>query len=672
MTRFRIAVGTTLTAALTAGLAVAGPNAPGAAADPALVVEESFLQIVAHQDDDILFMNPDLSREYTAPSVTVYLTAGETADARFADPCAYAASRDTGARAARARIAGVADPTWTVTPLRLSTGRTVELDTLDQAPQVKLVFFKLHSSGRTPDAGQATLDTLFSEGPAGPTYASTLGSGAVDGRCDATYADQRYRHDELVASLTDVMHRFRPTVVLAQDPRVGYGYTRETTNLADNSDHIGGARFAGEAVAGYHGPDGNGRVLLRNYRDYNVRIDPPNVSPGAADEKRKTFLAYLGPNRNGAGRPYSGRYDPQPDPDEAQFYAMFPGRQYVRWSNGTAWSALDGGGSLNAFAVLDGRVQVWRETVPGGDWSGPAAVPGGEDLAPALGVVKDGSGLIHLFGIRLGDNRIVTTTRTATGAWSDWTALGNPNPDEPQYVGSPVPVLGRNGLLTVFVRNGGGGVSAVSQLPQGGWTADWADLRGSWVRDGLAAALAPDGRIELFAPSKDGIVHWRQSAPDGPFVQDAGLLGPAPAGPVTVGRNADGRLEIFYQQAGSGQVGTQYVRTDGSWTTSPDSLGGPATLEGVSVVTGGDGRMTVAARNGGAGVSLVSQTAPDRGFATTWPDLGSVIIGAPTVVLDAAGREVVLALGRDARLHAVRRTAAGADSPFGAWQRAGS
>ncbi|MEV0536968.1 PIG-L family deacetylase [Kitasatospora sp. NPDC050463] len=671
MTCFRIPARTTLAAALTAGLAVIVPPAPDAAAD-SVPVAESFLQIVAHQDDDILFMNPDLSRQYDSPSVTVYLTAGETTDPRFADPCAYAASRAVGARAAHARIAGVTDPTWTVTPLRLSTGRTVELDTLDQAPQVKLVFFKLHSSGRDPVAGQAALDTLFKEGPAGPGYISTLGSIAVDGRCDATYADQQYRHDDLVASLTDVMRRFRPTVVLAQDPRVGYGYTREITNLADNSDHIGGARFAGKALAGYHGPDGNGRVLLRNYRDYNVRIDPPNIPPGVALDKRWTFLTYLGPNRNGFGQPYSGRYDPQPDPAEESFYAMFPGRQYVRWSNGTAWSALDGSGSLNAFAVLDGRVQVWRETAPGGGWSGPAAVPGGAGLAAALGVVKDGSGLIHLFGIRLEDNRIVTTAQSASGTWTDWTTLGNPNPGTPDYVGSPVPVLGHNGLLTVFVRNGGGGVSAVSQLPQGGWTTDWADLHGSWVRDGLAAALAPDGGIELFAPSKDGILHWRQSGPDGPFVPDAGLLGPAPAGPITVGRNADGRLEIFYQQAGSGQVGTQYVRTDGSWTTSPDSLGGPATLEGVSVVTGGDGRMTVAARNGGAGVSLVSQTAPDRGFAADWPDLGSVIIGAPTVTTDAAGREVVLALGRDARLYAVRRTAVGANSPFGAWQRAGS
>ncbi|MER7754975.1 PIG-L family deacetylase [Kitasatospora sp. NPDC097643] len=670
--QFRIPARVALAAALATVPALAGTGIAGTA--QAATAPESFLQIVAHQDDDILFMNPDLSREYAAPSVTVYLTAGETVDARFPSPCAYAASRDTGARAAHARIAGVTAPTWTVTPLRLSNGRTVEVDTLDQAPQVKLVFLKLHSSGDKNypgGTGQTTLAGLFGAGSGGSSAVTTLGSLPADGACDAAYAGQSYRHDDLVASLTELMNRFRPTVVLAQDPRVAYNYTRDITNLADNSDHIGGARFAGKAALGYHGPDGNGHFLLRNYRDYNVRIDPENVSPGVADDKRKTFLAYLGPNRNGVTGNYSGKYDPQPDPNEANFYAMFPARQYVRWSNGTARSVLDGAGSLNAFGVLDGRVQAWRESAPGGDWSGPTAVPGGEGLAPSLGVVKDAAGLIHLFGIRLDDNRIVTTAQTAPGTWSGWTDLGNPNPADPQYVGSPVPVLGHNGLLTVLVRNGGGGVSAVSQLPQGGWTANWADLGGGWVRDGLAAALATDGRVDVFAPAKDGIRHWRQSAPDGPFVQDAAFLGPAPAGPLTVGRNADGRLELFYHQAHTGQVVTQYVRADGSWTTTPDAMGGPAALEGVSVATGADGRMTVATRNGGGGVSLVSQSAPDHGFATTWPDLGKVIIGAPTVTVDAAGRRVVLAFGRDATLHAARQTAPGADSPFGSWQQIG-
>ncbi|MFF2950269.1 PIG-L family deacetylase [Kitasatospora sp. NPDC057965] len=679
--RFPKIVGTLLVAALSAPQAPVGATpkdlteSATAAVASAASGDESFLQIVAHQDDDILFMNPDLNRQYAAPSVTVYLTGGETPGTSLGSPCAYSESRNSGARAAHARLAGVAEPTWSTTALRLTGGKTVQLDTLDQAPQIKLVFLRLHEGGdgNYPDGGnRATLDTLFTEGSGGPSHQSTLGSLPADGECDPAYAHQDYTHDELVATLTELMERFRPTVLRAQDPRVPYGYSRDPLNPADHADHIAAARFAGKAALGYHGPDGNGRVILRNYRDYNVRMEPPNLPASSAKEKKKTFLAYLGPKRPGTGGGYSGAYDPQPNPDEANFYADFPSRQYPRWSNGTAWAAQDGTGTLNAFAVLDNRVQAWRESGPGGAWSGPVPVPGGEGLAAALGVVRDAAGLIHLFGVRLDDDRIVTVAQTAPGSWGDWTVLGNPDRVTPGFIGSPVPVLGGDGRLTVFVRNAGGGVSALGQLPDGGWPADWTDLGGTQVRDGLAAALATDGRVELFAPTRDGIGHWRQSAPGGPFVRDAAFLGPPPAGPLTTSRTADGRLGLFFHQAGTGQVVTRYVRPNGSWTTTPESLGGPAGLEGVAAVTGTDGRTTVAIRNAAGGISLASQPAANRGSAASWSDLGRLIVGAPTVALDAVGHRVVLALGPDAVLRTARQSGPGADSPFDPWQAAGN
>ncbi|MFE7558333.1 hypothetical protein [Kitasatospora sp. NPDC057500] len=636
------------------------------------------MQIVAHQDDDLLFMTPDLNRQYGAPSVTVFLTGGETTGTPFPGPCAYSESRDTGARAAHARLAGVANPSWNTAAVRLTSGKTVQVDTLDQAPQTKLVFLRLHEGGDTnfpAVPGQATIDTLFNEGPGGPSHQATLGSLPADGECDPAYANQDYTHDELVATLTELMERFRPTVLRAQDPRVPYGYSRDPQNPADHNDHIAAARFAGKAALGYHGPDGNGRVILRNYRDYNVRMDPPNLPASAAREKRKTFLAYLGPKRSVAGGWYSGAHDPLPDPDEPYFYGTFPSRQYPRWSNGTAWAAQDATGALNAFAVLDNRVQAWRESVPGGAWSGPVPVPGGEDLAPALGLVRDAAGLIHLFGIRLSDDRIVTVAQseTAPGSWGEWTVLGTPAAaPAPGFVGGPAPVLGGNGRLTVFVRNTGGGVSALSQLPDGGWPADWADLGGARVRDGLATTLAADGRIELFAPTTDGIGHWRQSAPGGPFVRDTAFLGPAPAGPLTVSRADDGRLALYFHQAGTGQVVTRSTRPNGSWTTTPESLGGPAGLEGVAAATGKDGRTTVAIRNGAGGISLATQSAPHRSAGTQWSDLGRQVVGAPTVVLDAVGRRVVLALGPDAVLRFARQAEPAAESPFGPWQPAGN
>ncbi|MFF4821928.1 hypothetical protein ACFY20_02515 [Streptomyces sp. NPDC001312] len=671
--RFPKPVRSVLAVPLVAALAVSCQSSSGPAEGAAPASKSSFMQIVAHQDDDILFMNPDLTRQYRDPSVTVYLTGGETIDPRFPDTCAYSASRDAGAKAAHAQMAGVADPTWTAAPLKLGNGKTVEVDALDQAPQVKLVFMRLHARGDrnwvTKDTGQANLAELYAFGKAKSLRESTLGSLPVDGKCNRTYAHQQFSRADLVASLTDLMQHFQPTVVLAQDPKVEDGYSRDTTDLGDHSDHIGGARFVAEAARGYHGPGGNRHFLLRHYRDYNIRLDPENVPPALAEEKKHTFLTYLGPDRH-TGEHYSGRLDPQPNPEEPPFYAMFPGRQYPRWWSGTSWSALDRGGLLNAFAVLDGHVQAWRETESGGAWSGPDAIPGGKAMAPTLGVLKDRDGLIHLFGIRLRDSRIVTVAQTASGAWGAWTVLGNPDQGDPQYVGAPAPALDRDGRLTVFVRNAGGGVSATSQRPDGSWPGTWTDLGGTWVRDGLTATTASDGRIELFAPSKDGIRHWRQNE-SGAFTQDGALLGPAPAGPITAGRRADGRLAVFYHQAGTTRTVTQYVRADGTWTSAPTPLGGPAGTDGVAVATSGDGRIAVAVRNGGGGVSTVSQSGPDQLLGLTWSDLGFGIIGAPTVAFDGAGRQVVLALGRDAALHVIRQSAPGAGSPFGPWQQAG-
>lgn len=460
------------------------------------------------------------------------------------------------------------------------------------------------------------------------------------------------------------MRRFRPTVVLTQDPKVGLigaDYHANTAERGDHADHIGAARLAGEALSAYHGPDGDGRVLSRSYRDYNIRSAPPSLDAAQTAAKRQVFLAYLGPGQS---------FDPSPRPDEVSFYGMFQSRQYPRWSNGTAWSALDRSGRLNAFAVVDGRAKTWREQAPGGRWSGPRDLGSGL-LAPTLSVVKGADGLLHLVAVRLSDDQVVTADESAPGIWGPWSPIGAPGPGDPALIGTPVAVPRPGGLL-VFVRNPAGGVSARGQGPDGAWAPSWTDLGGTAVQDGLAAAPVADGRVDLFAPAAGGVLHWSQAGPDAPFVQDQGLAGAVPAGPLTATRSADGRAQVFYVQGGTGQAVTQGRQADGSWSLVPVPLGGPALQEGLAVVDGGDGRLTVVARNAGGGVSTTSQSAPGGGFGAEWPDLGSTVIGTPTAAVDSAGRVVALALAPDAGLLVARQRAAGAGQAFGPWEPAGS
>ncbi|MBS2536720.1 PIG-L family deacetylase [Catenulispora sp. NF23] len=675
--RTKAAAGLTTFLVTTAMAAVWGP--PASADTNA--VQPSVLAILAHPDDDLLFMEPDLKQDYDVPTTTVYVTGGDATNhgdpgKEFPDPCAYSASRFDGLRAAHSR--GIQNPTWTKAAITID-GHVIEEDTLNQRRTTKLVFLRLHEAGNghfkseppdPKDGDFANIYDLFAH-PNSRFKERSEGSDPGDGDrpggndCDPQWAHQTYNREDLLLTFTDLMERYQASTVLSLDPNVGYPYK----DL--NIDHIGVSRFVGVASQGWHGPENKGHLLLRDYRTYTIDADPGNLDPATFADKQDEFLTYVGPNRHATEKDYSGQNDPEPNPYN-DFYSKFLHREYPRWTNGVAWTALDSTGRLNAVAMLDNKVQIWRENASGGTWTGPIPVPGSVPLASTLTLIKDGFGTLHIVGIRLADNQIVTTAENAAGTWGPWTVLGNPNsnPDQQVLTGNPAVVAERDGRLTVFVRNWGSGVSMLRQNPDGSWPSDWADIKGYLVRDDITAGLAPDGHVELFAPSIGGLLHWSENPDTGAYPIDPVPVGPPTAGPVSISRNSDGRMQIFYVQADTGKVATQWQRPTGFWTTTSGAIG-PFGLEGVSANAGSDGRMTLATRNPGGGVSLLVQDAPNIGFSN-FPDLGNVILGAPVVALDRRGRQVVLAFERDGALHVARQSAPGAGSPYGQWELAGS
>ncbi|GAA1977252.1 PIG-L family deacetylase [Catenulispora subtropica] len=655
------------TAAL--GLTPAPARADTFAAPPTVV------QVVAHQDDSILFFNPDIRKLYDFPTVTVFLTAGGSTTEvgpgqAFDSTCAYGESRDKGARAAAAALAGVQDPTWTRTPMTFA-GKVAEEDTLDQAPQVKLVFFKLHEAGdgNYPGSGnqQAVLDDLYLRGETTGWHESTMGTMPDDGGsdCESEYADQTYTKAELTASLTALYEHYNATVVYGMD-------AHRFASDPGNSDHLGAGGFTLDSVAAYHGPGGDHHVVLRSYQDYDISNEQADVDAYNSGLKHNDFLSYLGPDRGDIPGQYHGLFDTSPDPDNS-FYTPFYSRQYSRWPNGAVWTGQDANGRLTAFAVADSQIQVWTESAPG-SWTGPVPLPGGTGMAATLAVTRDPSGMLRVTTIRLADYQVMTVVQTAPGSWGPWTSLGNPNPEDPTLVGDPATLTESNNNVTVFVRNRGTGVSAKTLNPGQSWPDEWADLGGWQVRNDLAVGRAGSGAGELFAPAGSGILHWKQNS-SALWAQDSGPLTSTVLGKVQVSmaNNADGRAEIFYVNPDNPVVATQWTQADGAWTGSPGLLANsPNTLESVAAAVPGDGRISLAVRNAGGGVSMVSQTGPNVGFSNTWPDLGSVIVGAPALTVDSTGRLVVLAIELDGTLHVNRQTAAGTDSPFGGWQLAGS
>jgi LmbE family N-acetylglucosaminyl deacetylase len=225
------------------------------------------IRIVAHQDDELLFMNPDLLESLRAGRCvrTVYLTAGDAGKG-----IAYAATRDAGMRAVYASMAGRAD-TWTESSAVFG-GKTLPISSL-QDEDVSLIFLRLPDGGDGtgfPATGQQSLTKLV---------AGTLTSiRAVDDSNAFTRA-------ELVATLAEIVTSYRADVVAIQEFADEFG--------GDHPDHVAGGAIANDAQTKYTAQH---RVIA--YRGYDTVVLPSNLPPAIADENWRLFLDYARHDEN--------------------------------------------------------------------------------------------------------------------------------------------------------------------------------------------------------------------------------------------------------------------------------------------------------------------------------------------------------------------------------------
>jgi LmbE family N-acetylglucosaminyl deacetylase len=359
-----------------------------------------FVQVTAHADDDILFMNPDLATGIRAgyPTTGIYLTAGESDKA---DADAYAARRQAGTRAAYARMAGVADE-WQAERLDVDPKHAVELYTLRARPDVQVVFVNLpESNDPRSTGGREALVRLWKDDR------NALRIGTLVPTGGAVRQRYFYTHDDVVRLLVALFERFRPTVVRAQDPAPDRRLLKDSPRFHDHPDHVMAARFTGAAARLYRGS----RFVSENYRNYNVAEVAANLSPRDRHDKVDIFSAYVPhDSETSLGPPLSG---------------WLP-RQYQRYPRGSSWAT---GG--RAYVVFNGRLHQWD-----GSWK---ALPWGDGpLSPAVSAA-DG------WVVARRDNEIVAF---ADGAWK---SLGAPGPGD---LGSPVTTAN-----AVYVKNGRGGLS---------------------------------------------------------------------------------------------------------------------------------------------------------------------------------------------------------------------
>lgn len=679
MSRRELLVATGLsTAAVAAGCTSARSAAkPSAGSGPSAVqayrpgARPLLLQVLAHPDDDLYFMNPDTLHAVRGgvPVVSVYVTAGESVGVNHAprtprpkpDRQAYSSARHQGLRQAYATMLGLDKFTpWRRSALRLTGGLTVEVDQLaNGGRRADLVFVNL-SMG---EGNRNTVGLPHLWAVPGITLNTVVATGSP------VPQSTRVGHQTLVDSLAALLDRYQPTMVQTLDPDpdiqvhdAAHHQNSDQNGYSDHRDHTPAALFAWKALAQWVADsaeaDGGAvpRFVATAYRGYYNQRWPRNLPQSVVLEKNQYLLPYGGDpewdcgNAAGCGDYGVGQNTPLTNAKGwvRSTHSRYPGARPVTFAGPD--------GRLEAFSVLGTRAVRWQESAPGsGRWSDPQDLGGGP-LAPALAAVQDSTGRRLLFALRFsslqgqgGRNArevVLLEQGSPEGPFRAWTGLGNPErtEDHGRRIGCPVATATPDGRVHLFVRSAAKGVWTRVREPDGTW-GGWRDLGGDEVQDGLAVVLDGGARIHVFAAGRDTVHHWTQSAPGQPMALQPVRGLPQPGEPPSTALAPDGSLTVAYRRPVTGELVLRTV--DGS--TSRNSVLTPAQLSGY----GGYADVTVGAAPGRGGgllllgkeldgsVRLVDTTQPGRPLAR--PPFARPV-GTPTLLHGADGGTYVVGL----------------------------
>jgi LmbE family N-acetylglucosaminyl deacetylase len=256
------------------GVTIPSIVAPIALADLPLTTCRTLtvMNVVAHQDDDLLFTNPDLLNSiHNGQCVrTVYVTAGDAGGNKF-----YWLSREQGSEAAYSRMLGVAD-SWVQQTVRLSDRGYATISSPIGNPDVSLIFMHL------PDGN------LRGQGFKASGYESLqkLQSGAI-AQIRSVDGQSFYSYDQLEYAIADMMFVYKPNEVRTQATFV-------SDVAPDHNDHMAVSGLAQAAYELYSQQQGNGdsAVTLNRYIGYPIQTFPANVSGNDLAEKEAAFFAY--------------------------------------------------------------------------------------------------------------------------------------------------------------------------------------------------------------------------------------------------------------------------------------------------------------------------------------------------------------------------------------------
>ncbi|CBF84686.1 hypothetical protein AN8908.2 [Aspergillus nidulans FGSC A4] len=223
------------------------------------------LNIVAHPDDDLLFLNPDIQNDISSGFNvrTVYLTSGDAGQ-----PYEYWTLRQAGLLTAYAQMAGV-ESIWDESDAGVA-GKDIPVYTLRPKPEVSLAFMHIPDGSMDgngfPATGQESLEKLW--------------KGAIARIRTVDASGTTYSRGELVETLRQIIDSFVPDSLNSLDYVHPYG-------SGDHSDHTSAGLFTNTAAITSSFP---GSVIA--YRGYPIKSEPANVGGEDLVRKKEVFYTY--------------------------------------------------------------------------------------------------------------------------------------------------------------------------------------------------------------------------------------------------------------------------------------------------------------------------------------------------------------------------------------------
>lgn len=237
------------------------PNCPGL----------TVMNVVAHEDDDLLFLNPDLLHDIKEGHCvrTVYVTAGDSGSNEF-----YWLHREQGSEAAYSKMLDK-DDIWIQRSVQLGDHQFITVVNPRGNSKVSLIFMHL------PDGN------IHGEGFSGTGYQNLakLQSNQIP-VIHSVDKQSSYTLDQINSALESLMRYYQPAEIRTQ--------ANFSNNVKDHSDHAAVGRLTKTAHAKYEQVNFENlvNIPLRFYIGYPIGHMPENVFGEDRAAKEAAFFRY--------------------------------------------------------------------------------------------------------------------------------------------------------------------------------------------------------------------------------------------------------------------------------------------------------------------------------------------------------------------------------------------